>query len=95
MRDFLTQKGLYINKIYYCPNHKNGIVKKYSFHSQFRKPGIAFYHKIKKEWNIRQTSKIYMIGDQITDLYFARNCGIKGLLFKNKRLDVFIKKYIK
>ena len=32
-----------------------------------------------------------MIGDQFTDIQFAKRAGIKGFLFKEKNLYTFIK----
>ena len=95
MRDFLSKRKLYINQIYFCPFHEDGVVKKYSFKSKFRKPDIGFFYKIKRDWNIKHLKKIYMIGDQTSDMEFAANCGIQGLLFQGKRLDRLVKSFVK
>lgn len=95
MRDFLSKKKLYINQIYFCPFHEDGIIKKYSFKSKFRKPGSGFFSKIKRDWKIKNLKKIYMIGDQTSDMEFAANCGLQGLLFQGKNLDRLVKSFVK
>ena len=89
----LKKQNCYINEIFYSPFHKNALVKKYKKISSCRKPGIKFYNKIKNNWEI-DYKNIYMIGDKETDLKFAKNCGIKGMLFKEDNLYKFIKKIV-
>jgi D-glycero-D-manno-heptose 1,7-bisphosphate phosphatase len=95
MRDFLSKRKLYINQIYFCPFHEDGVVKKYSFKSKFRKPGTGFFSKIKRDWNIKHLQDIYMVGDQASDMEFAAKCGIQGLLFQGKNLDRLVKNFVK
>ena len=47
----------------------------------------------KKRWNIDQKDS-FMIGDQKTDIDFAKRAKIKGYLFNQKNLYQFIKKKI-
>jgi len=78
-----------VDKIYFCPYHKDGIVKKYKKNSILRKPKIGMYLKASKVWNIDK-KKSFMIGDQITDMEFAKKAKIKGYLFNKKDLYKFI-----
>ena len=87
----LKQRGTPIDKIYFCPYHKDGIIKKYKKRSILRKPNIGMYLKAKKIWNIDKKNS-FMIGDQATDMQFAKKAGIKGFLFNEKNLYNFIKK---
>ena len=91
--DKLRKNNCYINQIYYSPFHKEGIIKKYKKNSNCRKPGIKIYKDIKRDWGIRGKN-FYMIGDQITDMMFAKKAGIKGKLFKGNNLYNFIKKIV-
>ena len=68
-----------IDRIFFCPHHKNGVVKKYKINCKCRKPKNYFFKKIKKIWNIDKRNS-FMIGDQKTDMQFAKKSGIKGLL---------------
>ena len=44
-----------------------------------------------KKWNIDRKNS-FMIGDQKTDIEFAKKAKIKGYLFNEKNLYKFIKK---
>lgn len=82
-----------IDAIYFCPYHKDGIVKKYKKISSLRKPNNGMFKLAQKRWNIDKKNS-FMIGDQKTDMIFAKKSQIKGLLFKEKNLFKFIKKFI-
>ncbi|MAH99407.1 MAG: hypothetical protein CMA12_08775 [Euryarchaeota archaeon] len=51
---------------------------------------------INKIWKVDKR-KSFMIGDQKSDMKFAKKSGIKGFLFKEKNLYEFVKskKFIK
>ena len=91
LRDILSNHNCFINKIYYSPYHKDGIIKKYSKKTDCRKPGIKLFKTIEKEWEIKINKSTYMIGDQITDIQFAKNANIKSALFKRGNLFSFVK----
>ena len=91
LKSELKKIGTYVDKIYFCPYHKDGIVKKYKRSSILRKPRIGMFLKTNKIWRIDK-KKSFMIGDQITDMVFAKNAGIKGYLFNENDLYKFIKK---
>ena len=92
LRDILSNHNCFINKIYYSPYHKDGIIKKYSKKTNCRKPGIKLFKTIEKEWEIKINKNTYMIGDQITDIQFAKNANIQSALFKKGNLLSFVKK---
>ena len=93
LKSELKKIGTYIDKIYFCPYHKDGILKKYKRSSILRKPGIGMFLKANKIWRIDKKNS-FIIGDQITDMEFAKNAGIKGYLFNENDLYKFIKKNI-
>tara|TARA_B100000959_G_C14866075_1_gene576296 strand:+ start:23 stop:550 length:528 start_codon:yes stop_codon:yes gene_type:complete len=93
LKDDLIKFGAKIDKIYFCPYHKDGIIKKYKKKSSLRKPGIGMFLKVSKVWNIDR-KKSFMIGDQKTDMVFAKRAKIKGYLFDEKNLHKFVKKRI-
>jgi D-glycero-D-manno-heptose 1,7-bisphosphate phosphatase len=80
-----------IDRFYFCPFHKDGIIKKYKKNSSLRKPEIGMFKLAEKKWNIDK-KKSFLIGDQITDIIFAKKAGIKGYLFDERNLYKFIKK---
>ena len=86
----LIKFGTAVDKIYFCPYHKDGVVKKYKKNSILRKPKIGMFLKVSKIWNIDK-KKSFMIGDQKTDIEFAKRADIKGFLFDEKNLYNFVK----
>ena len=48
---------------------------------------------INKRWEVNK-KKSFMIGDQFTDMQFAKKAGIKGHLFDQTNLYKFIRKII-
>ena len=51
----------------------------------------SVYLIFQKEWNAKIKKNTYMIGGQKSDMQFAKNSGIKGLLFQSGRLDRILK----
>ena len=49
------------------------------------------FEKINKIWKVDK-QKSFMIGDQLTDMQFAKKAGIKGHFFNSNDLYRFIKK---
>jgi D-glycero-D-manno-heptose 1,7-bisphosphate phosphatase len=89
----LKQNEAKIDMFYFCPFHKNGIIKKYKKDSPLRKPKIGMFRLAQKKWNI-DIKNSFMVGDQVTDMLFARRVKIKGYLFNEKNLSKFIKKNV-
>ena len=89
----LKKINVKIDAIYYCPYHVDGIVKKFKKKSFLRKPNNGMFKLAQKRWKIDR-SKSFMIGDQITDMKFAKKSKIKGFLFKSNTLYDFVKKKI-
>jgi len=79
-----------IDKFYFCPFHKDGIIKRYKKRSSLRKPNIGMFRLVQKRWNIDKKNS-FMIGDQKTDMEFAKKAKIKGYLFNQDNLYKFIK----
>jgi D-glycero-D-manno-heptose 1,7-bisphosphate phosphatase len=79
-----------IDAFYFCPFHQDGIIKKYKKKSSLRKPKIGMFRLAQKKWNIDMKNS-FMVGDQETDMIFARRAKIKGYLFNEKNLFRFVK----
>ncbi len=93
MQKELKKNKTKIDKILFCPFHIDGIVKKYKLRSKLRKPDIGMYKLIEKKWKIDR-GKSFMIGDQTSDMKFAKKAKIKGFLFRKGNLYKFIKNKI-
>jgi len=97
IHSFIQKKlKLYNTKIdafYFCPFHQDGIIKKYKKKSSLRKPNIGMFLLAKKRWNVDKKNS-FMIGDQKSDIEFAKRAKIKGYLFNQKNLYQYINKKI-
>jgi len=89
----LNKFGTKVDKIIFCPFHQDGIIKKYKKKSNLRKPSIGMFSRINKIWKVDKKNS-FMIGDQITDMQFAKKANISGYLFKGKDLYKFVKQNI-
>ena len=96
LQKLLKKNNTFIDKIIFCPYHKDGIVSKYKKDSVLRKPNNGMFKIVNKKWKVDK-KKSFMIGDQLTDMKFAKKSGIKGFFFKEKNLYVYVKskKFIK
>ena len=90
LKQELIKFGTSVDKIFFCPYHKDGVIKKYTKNSTLRKPKIGMFLKASKVWNVDK-QKSFMIGDQKTDMEFAKSAKIKGYLFRQKNLYKFVK----
>jgi D-glycero-D-manno-heptose 1,7-bisphosphate phosphatase len=87
----LKKNGASIDQFYFCPHHIEGRIQRYKLKCNCRKPKNGQFEKIKAKWNINM-KKSFMIGDQKTDMEFAKKSNLKGYLFKEKNLFNYISK---
>jgi histidinol-phosphate phosphatase family protein len=81
--ELLQQQGATINKIYYCPHHPiKGVNPQYTKECDCRKPKPGMILQAKKDFNIEDLSKYYMIGDKIGDIKTGDLAGCKTILVK-------------
>lgn len=75
MRDLLrAEAGATLDGIYYCPHHPDD-------GCQCRKPRQEMLLRASKDLRL-DIGRSYMIGDKASDIMFAVNAGLKGLLVK-------------
>ena len=82
-----------IDGFYFCPHHVDGVIKRYSIKCKCRKPETNLFKKIKKKFKV-DYNKSFMIGDQKTDMIFAKKIKIKGVVLKKGALNELIKKRV-
>ena len=82
MIKILLKHNCFIDDIFYCPFHPNGIVTKYKKSSIDRKPNPGMINKAVKKWNINKQNS-FMMGDQLTDMQAAKKANIK-FFYKSK-----------
>jgi len=81
MNKKLSENGIKIDKVYYCPHHPEGKIEKYAKKCDCRKPGTKMIEDAVKEFNI-DLSKSYLIGDKETDIEAGKKMGLKTALVK-------------
>ncbi len=83
MDTLLGRQGAYLDRLYYCPHHKDrgfkGEVEALKFDCDCRKPKIGLFIKAKKDLNII-LEKSWVIGDSTRDILAAQNAGMKSVL---------------
>lgn len=78
--DDLENKGIKIEKTYYCPHHPEG-KGTYSKECECRKPNVGNFLKAINEFDI-DVKRSFMIGDRVTDLIPAEKLGFKTVIVK-------------
>lgn len=81
MEASLKKEGAKIDAIFFCPHYPRGKVNKYAFECDCRKPNTGMIKKALEMFDI-DLANSYMVGDHFTDLEFARNSNIKGIMVK-------------
>lgn len=74
----LKQKGIIVEKTYFCPHHPEG-KGKYKLNCECRKPNTKNFTKAIEEFNI-DVENSFMVGDRITDLIPAQKLGFSTFL---------------
>lgn len=83
---YLSQKGIHIDGIYYCPHHPDGVIKKYAIECNCRKPALGLYYKAIEELNV-DTAASFAVGDNLRDLSICSESNIKGILISDQNMD--------
>jgi len=79
LRQLLAQKDAYLDKIYYCPYHVDGVIEKYRRESDLRKPSPGMLLTAAKEMNL-DLAQSWMIGDSPHDIEAGARAGCKTIL---------------
>ena len=79
LRQLLAEKGAYLDQIYYCPYHPDGVVSKYRKESEWRKPNPGMLLAAADEMDI-DLSQSWSIGDSNRDVQAGLSAGCKTIL---------------
>ncbi len=82
MRELLNEKGAKLDKIYFCPHHPKGNNPIYTKECECRKPKPGMILQAQKDFNIKDLSGCYIIGDKMSDIYAGKSAGCKTILVK-------------
>jgi len=79
MKRELIKDNAYLDGVYFCPHHPNGIVSGYNKQCTCRKPGTGLIEKVKSDLEI-DMDRSFVIGDRWIDIEFAYKAGLPGIL---------------
>ena len=79
LTSLLEKENAFIDRIFFCPHHRNGIVPEYSYNCQCRKPLKGFIDQACAELDIDMENS-FVVGDRYNDIEFAHSSGLKGIL---------------
>ncbi len=74
--------GARLDAVYYCPHYKDGLVKKYAFECNCRKPAPGLIYQALERYPNIDLKASYVIGDKASDISLAHNAGCRGLLVR-------------
>lgn len=75
----LAEKGAFIDRIYYCPYHPDGVIPKYRKESNDRKPSPGMLLTAAREMDI-DLAQSWCIGNSSRDIEAGRRAGCKTIL---------------
>jgi D-glycero-D-manno-heptose 1,7-bisphosphate phosphatase len=75
----LAESGARLDGAYYCPNHPDGKVERYTRDASCRKPATGMLEQAVLDLEI-DLSESTMVGDQLTDVGLANRAGIPAVL---------------
>lgn len=79
LEQLLAKKNAYLDGIYYCPYHPDGVVKKYRQESELRKPNPGMLLKAAKEMDL-DLDESWCVGNSATDIEAGLRAGCKTIL---------------
>lgn len=78
----LTEQGVYLDKVYYCPFHPDGAVEKYRRDSELRKPSPGMIHLAARELDIDLAGS-WVVGDDDRDILCGQAANCRTILIES------------
>lgn len=94
MADDLAKIGARIDAFEYCPYHPDASIERYRQSSHRRKPAPGMIVDLLERFPV-DASRSMLIGDKSSDLEAAHAAGIRGYLFADQNLEVFLRSVLK
>ena len=79
IQEILNDKGIKIEKFYYCPHHPEKGIGKYKVQCKCRKPQTGMLDQAVEEFDIDRKAS-FMVGDNISDIEAGINAGMTPIL---------------
>jgi D-glycero-D-manno-heptose 1,7-bisphosphate phosphatase len=90
LKQLLAEQNAYIDKIYYCPYHPDGVIGKFRKDSDWRKPKPGMILAAAKEMDI-DLAESWAIGNSYRDITAGKAAGCRTILIKSS-LKIPVKK---
>jgi len=78
LKQLLAERGAYLDRIYYCPYHPDGVVPKYRKESDWRKPNPGMLLTAADQMDI-DLNQSWMIGNSSRDIEAGLRAGCKTI----------------
>jgi D-glycero-D-manno-heptose 1,7-bisphosphate phosphatase len=79
LKELLAADGAYLDQIYYCPYHPEGVIEKYRKESDLRKPNPGMLLTAAEEMGI-DLSQSWMVGNAYHDTTAGKRVGCRTIL---------------
>ena len=79
VQETLAEEGALIDKIYYCPHYKEGIIEEYRKDCYYRKPSPGMIEEAVRDFHI-DLKRSFLIGDKSSDIEAGNRAGCKTIL---------------
>lgn len=90
LTQLLAHRGVYIDQIYYCPYHPDGVIPEYRKESELRKPNPGMILNAAKEMDI-DLSKSWMVGDSYRDVGAGKAAGCMTIMINSPATKTYKK----
>ncbi len=81
LKQLLAEKNAYLDDIYYCPYHPEGVVPKYRKESNYRKPNPGMLLEAADDMNIN-LGESWCVGNSGSDVEAGQRAGCKTVLLE-------------
>jgi D-glycero-D-manno-heptose 1,7-bisphosphate phosphatase len=79
LRDLLSDAGISLDGVYFCPHHPGGSVAEYAIECSCRKPAQGLLLRAARDHGV-DLSRSWMIGDILDDVEAGRRAGCRTVL---------------
>jgi D-glycero-D-manno-heptose 1,7-bisphosphate phosphatase len=82
LKQLLAEHNAYVDRVYYCPFHPDGVIPKFRKESDWRKPKPGMLLAASKEMKINLADS-WMIGNVYSDVGAGKAAGCRTILIKS------------
>jgi D,D-heptose 1,7-bisphosphate phosphatase len=81
LSEILSDEGVLLDAIYYCPHYQKGSVQDYSIKCNCRKPGVGMAEQAAHQFSLSLRNS-FVIGDKLDDINLGQAIGADSFLVK-------------